>query len=129
MLRIGLLAAALPLIAAAAEPASPGLLDGKVTGKPQQCLSVTAMRSTRIASDSVVLFQVGSRWYRSNLGTPCIGMRPDSAIQNTVHGGSICAGDPFTVFRPGLGPGLGMVMGQCIYAPFEPYELPKAAGR
>ena len=107
-----LVAMALPLLAAAPP------------GKPVSCISSSMTGESRIVGDSAILFRVGNQWYRSDLQPRCTGLDPSRGIKQTIRGGSICAGDPFEVFAPGQGQGIGMTVGNCNYGAFTPIDKP-----
>lgn len=98
------------------------MLQGKVVGKPENCVASSFIRKTRIPSDKVVLFLVDERWMRSDLPQACPGLGPGSAIAEGSFADMICAGDPFG-YTTSEGTGPGQV--GCSFGPFSPYELPK----
>lgn len=101
------------------------MLQGKVTGPPIQCIATSLIRKTRIVSDQVILFQVGNRWYRSDLPERCIGLQPSSGIADRSYGNTLCAGRPFSYYQPGEAAKAGIIQSGCSFGQFSPYELPK----
>lgn len=98
------------------------MLQGKVVGKPENCVVTSFIRKTRTPSDKVVLFLVGERWMRSDLPQSCPGLGPRSAIAESSFADTICAGDPFGYTAT---QGASVAQGGCNFGPFSPYELPK----
>lgn len=101
------------------------MLQGKVTGPPINCIQTSLIRKTRIVSDQVILFQVGNRWFRSDLPERCIGLKPTSGLADRSYGNTLCAGRPFSYYQPGEAAKAGIIQSGCSYGPFSPYELPK----
>lgn len=101
------------------------MLQGKVTGKPRNCLVTNLIRKTRTPSDTVVLFLYDEGWFRSDLPRACPGLGPRSAIADSSFADMICAGDPFG-YTASTEASVGQ--GGCNFGPFSPYELPKNPG-
>lgn len=118
-------AAATPPADVANNPAAP-MLGGTDTGPSQQCIQRSLIRKTRIVNDQVIMFQVGNRWYRSDLPQACKGLDPTRALVDRSQGGNLCAGDAFDIVAPGQGQGLGQNHGVCLYGRFTPYMPPQA---
>ena len=117
-------AAAIPPADVGNNPADP-MLGGKDLGPSIACISVVQIRKTRIINENVVMFQVGNRWYRSDLPERCIGLQPSSGIADRSYGNTLCAGRPFSYYQPGEAARAGIIQSGCSYGQFSPYELPK----
>jgi hypothetical protein len=98
------------------------MLQGKVVGKPENCVVTSFIRKTRTPSDKVVLFLVDERWMRSDLPQSCPGLGPRSTIIDRSFGDMICAGDPFGYTASVEA---SVAQGGCSFGPFSPYEMPK----
>lgn len=115
------LALAVPALAAPDKPVPPQL-QGRVTGKPVSCVSITQIDDTDRVTDDVILFRMkGGRVYRNDLPIACPRLsRSGSAISYRVPTGSLCSGQIINVFDPSSGLGYG----SCNLGRFTPYELP-----
>ncbi len=97
-------------------------LDGKIAGKPQNCLMNTSADSPIRVSDSILLYrQSGNLVYKNDLRYSCHGLSRDDDIMVTeTFGGQLCSGDHFYLvdrmsgFR---GP-------TCVLGEFVPYRKP-----
>ena len=118
--------AAVPAADVGNNPADP-MLGGKDLGPSIACISTTQIRKTRIIDDRTIMFQVGNRWYRNDIGASCMGLGPRMAIIDRPHGGQLCQGNIIDVVQPGAGQGIGMHKGSCSYGRFTPYMPPPPA--
>jgi hypothetical protein len=116
--------AAIPAADIGNNPADP-MLGGKDLGPSVACISTVLIRKTRIINESVIMFQVGNKWYRNDIAPACRGLQPTNGLVNTnLQGGQICSGDAFQFVASGQGQGLGQVRGGCLYGRFTPYLPP-----
>lgn len=105
-------------------PADP-MLGGKDLGPSIACISTIQIRKTRIINESVIMFQVGNKWYRNDIVPACRGLQPTNGLVTTnIPGGQLCAGTPFQFVASGQGQGLGQNRGGCLYGRFTPYMPP-----
>ena len=92
------------------------------TGKPQNCVTISRIRTTHVRNDSVIDFEMnGGQVYRNTLPYACPGLGFDQAFGHETHTGELCSIDTITVIRAGLGtPGP-----TCGLGIFQPVKLVK----
>jgi hypothetical protein len=122
-LRTLLLAAAAlsaaPVLAEKTPPTDPMTL--KATGEPRTCIPTRANVSTKQVGDSVLMFRVGSNWFRNELRARCPWMRDDRILVFRTNTTQYCELDPFEVIEPVSGISYGI----CSIGRFTPVEVPK----
>ncbi len=97
-------------------------LDGKVAGKPVNCISDFNTQNMIRVSDDILLYRVSGRLvYRNNLRSSCSGLaRDDDIIVTEQFGGQKCRGDLLRLVDRTSGiPG-----GVCSLGEFIPYRAP-----
>ena len=100
-------------------------LDGKVAGKPVNCISDFNTQNMIRVSDDILLYRVSGRLvYRNNLRSSCSGLaRDDDIIVSEQFGGQKCRGDLLRLVDRTSGiPG-----GFCSLGEFVPYRAPKTS--
>ncbi|MFN3620779.1 hypothetical protein [Sphingorhabdus sp.] len=98
-------------------------LDGKVAGKPVNCISDFSANNTIRVSDDILLYRVSSRLvYKNNLRSSCRGLASDNDIMvSEQFGGQKCRGDIIRLVDRNSGiPG-----GFCSLGDFVPYRAEK----
>lgn len=100
-------------------------LDGKIAGKPVNCLSDYNTNNIIRVSDSILLYRVSGRLvYRNNLRSSCPGLaRDDDIIVSEQFGGQKCRGDIIRLVDRTS----GITGGVCSLGEFVPYRAPKDA--
>lgn len=99
-------------------------LNGKVAGKPVNCISDFNTQSMIRVSDDILLYRVSSRLvYRNNLRSSCSGLaRDNDIIVSEQFGGQKCRGDLLRLVDRTSGiPG-----GFCSLGEFTPYRADKS---
>lgn len=93
----------------------------RLTGAPQTCVPLSAIRNSRVLSDRVIDFGNGNRWtYRVVLPQECPNLGFEQRFTYATSLSQLCAQDIITVLQsPGVTRGAS-----CGLAPFQPIELP-----
>ncbi|NIJ21738.1 hypothetical protein FHS95_003449 [Sphingomonas naasensis] len=92
-------------------------LDGRVPGRPQNCISSTGVNGPQIIDSSTLLYREGGRVWRTDLPGSCPSLNRFSIIVAELHGSQICRNDLFRAVDPGSripGP-------HCRFGQFVPY--------
>lgn len=113
------IAAAVPAAAEKTPPTDPMTL--KATGESRTCIPTRANISTKQAGDSVLMFRVGSNWFRNELRARCPWMRDDRILIFRTPTTQYCELDPFEVVEPVSRISYGI----CSLGRFTPVEVPK----
>lgn len=93
-------------------------LDGRVAGKPVNCIGTSASTRPMIIDENTILYREGGRVWRNTLVATCSRLSPYNAMITEVQGGQLCRNDRFRVLEPGTTiPGPYCRLGQ-----FVPYE-------
>ena len=98
-------------------------LDGKVAGKPVNCISDFNAYNTIRVSDNILLYRVSGRLvYKNNLRSSCRGLSSDNdIIVSEQFGGQKCRGDIIRLVDRTS----GMPGGFCSLGEFVPYRAEK----
>lgn len=98
-------------------------LDGKVAGKPVNCISDFNAQQTIRVSDDILLYRVSSRLvYKNNLRSSCRGLaRDNDIIVSEQFGSQKCSGDIIRLVDRTS----GMRGGFCSLGDFVPYRSEK----
>jgi hypothetical protein len=113
------IAASAPAAAEKTPPTDPMTL--KATGESRTCIPTRANVSTKQAGDSVLMFRVGSNWFRNELRARCPWMRDDRILVFRTPTTQYCELDPFEVIEPVSRISYGI----CSLGRFTPVEVPK----
>jgi hypothetical protein len=100
-------------------------LDGKVAGKPVNCLSDFNTGNVIRVSDNILVYRISSRLvYKNTLRSSCPGLaRDDDIIVSEQFGGQKCRGDIIRLVDRTSGiPG-----GVCSLGEFMPYRADKTS--
>lgn len=110
-------------------PMSPALakaLEGRVPGKPENCIWNSRGTSPDIVDDRNILYrQSGARIWRNELADKCTPMRDNDYLVIESYGDQICKFDRFRVVNRNS----GAPSAYCILGSFTPYDKPKPAPR
>ena len=100
-------------------------LDGKVAGKPVNCLSDFNTGNVIRVSDNILLYRISSRLvYKNTLRSSCPGLaRDDDIIVSEQFGGQKCRGDIIRLVDRTS----GITGGVCSLGEFTPYRAEKTA--
>ena len=100
-------------------------LDGKVAGKPVNCLSDFNTGNVIRVSDNILLYRISSRLvYKNTLRSSCPGLaRDDDIIVSEQFGGQKCRGDIIRLVDRTS----GITGGVCSLGDFTPYRADKAS--
>lgn len=101
-------------------------LNGKVPGKPVNCVSDFNSTNTIRVSDNILLYRVSGRLvYQNNLRFACNGLaRDDDIIVSEQFGSQKCKGDIIRLVDRAT----GMTGGVCSLGEFIPYRSEKTTG-
>jgi len=101
-------------------------LNGKVAGKPVNCISDFIGTNTIRVSDNILLYRVSGRLvYQNNLRSACSGLaRDDDIIVSEQFGSQKCKGDLIRLVDRTS----GMTGGVCSLGEFVPYRSEKTTG-
>lgn len=94
-------------------------LDGRVAGKPVNCLPHFRSDDMRIIDDWTIVFKDGATVYVQTPrgGCPGIGNNRNVLVTRLWGTGQLCSGDISHLVDPGT----GMGGGSCVFGPFVPY--------
>ena len=118
-----LMAAALPAQAARLDPEArlAKMLDGRVAGKPVDCIPQYRIQSSEIFEKTAILYKAGSTWY---LNRPVSGrnfLHRDDILLTDTHSSDLCSVDIVRLIDQGSHfPSGSLGLGQ-----FVPYSKPK----
>jgi len=123
LIGVMLMTSALPAQAARLDPETriAKALEGRVAGKPVDCIQQHWIESSEIFEKTAILYKVGRTWY---LNRPASGRefldRDDVLVTNT-HSSNLCSIDVVRLLDPGmLFPSGSLGLGR-----FVPYTKPK----
>jgi len=119
---LGLLGAAAP--AAPKQDALAAELQGRVAGKPMDCVDKARLDGPQIIDDHTLIYrESGRRVWRNDLPDACPGLRPMDTMVIEVWGNQMCRNDHFRSYAPGSSiPGA-----ICRLGTFTPYDKPPGA--
>ena len=118
-----LMAAALPAGAARVDPETrlAKELQGRVAGKPVDCIQLHTIQSSQIFEKTAILYKAGSTWY---LNRPVSGsnfLQSDDVLLTDTHSSDLCRVDIVRLLDPSTHfPSGSLGLGQ-----FVPYTKPK----
>ncbi|AQR74233.1 hypothetical protein [Sphingomonas sp. LM7] len=93
-------------------------LDGRVAGKPQNCLSSpNSTNGPQIIDAKTILYRDGKRVWRNELAAECPSLDQDSILVVEMNGSQICKND---LFRP-VDRGSRIPGAYCRFGEFTPY--------
>jgi hypothetical protein len=93
-------------------------LEGRVAGKPQNCLSSpSSVNGPQIIDSSNILYRDGKRVWRNQLEGDCPSLDQYDILVVEMHGSQICRND---LFRP-VDPGSRIPGAYCRFGQFTPY--------
>lgn len=97
-------------------------LEGRIAGKPVDCVAQDQLRGSEIIGDNTILYrQSRRRIWRNDLAGGCPGLRGDPILVTEPFGTRLCKGDLFTpVDRLS-----GFTSGKCRFGAFTPYDKPE----
>lgn len=125
---IAAVAAAAPVSAAApqhkeGEAALQQLLEGRVAGKPEACLSLPGLGSSTVIDGTAIVYQRGSRLYVNRPRSGAKSLKSDYILVSRTSAGMLCNIDTVDlVDRYSRMPGGFVTLGD-----FVPYDRPRAA--
>ncbi|MFA6113233.1 MAG: hypothetical protein WC729_04555 [Sphingomonas sp.] len=104
-MRMILIALAIAAIAAPGAARDRGQVpEATPTGKPENCVTTSRIRTTHVRNDSVIDFEMnGGQIYRNTLPYACPSLGFDQAFGYETHTGELCSIDTITVLRTGAG--------------------------
>jgi len=115
------LSAAAPAMAERASPEAQlaNLLEGRVAGEPQSCLSMTRQMNSRIIPGQAIVYEgVGDTIYVNRLRGGRENLDRWDVLVSEVHGGSICRGETMRTIDPSS----RMLTGIVFLDDFIPYR-------
>lgn len=113
------LAAKAPERTPQAQAALDKALAGRTAGKPESCISLRDIRSSRIIDRYTILFEgIGGRMWRNDPPHGCAGLSPNRAILTKSSLAKHCRGDIFQIIDPPT----PMTLGSCAFGDFVPYS-------
>ena len=93
-------------------------LQGRVAGKPQNCLpSSQSSNGPQIIDARTILYRDGRRVWRNDLAGACPSLDPDDILVVELHGSQICKND---LFRP-VDRGSRIPGAYCRFGDFTPF--------
>jgi len=107
---------------ARAEAALGKALAGRTAGKPQSCVQMNELGSSRIIDDRTIIFEGrGRTLWRNDVSGGCPGLSPSRALVTKSSTGQMCRGDIFRIIDPGT----PISYGACAFGEFVPYTKAK----
>lgn len=95
------------------------LLDGKVPGDPQPCITTRPTTQSSIIGNRAILYRQGAVVYRNDLDGMCPTLNSDSVLVSQRYGSSqLCSGEVVQVRDPHSGASFG----SCVLGEFTPYR-------
>jgi hypothetical protein len=96
-------------------------LEGRVPGKPVECISTGFSDGPQIIDSRTILYHpVGKTVYRNDLEADCPSLEPLTTMVIEVHGSQYCRNDRFRVVTPGM----SIPSATCRLGKFTPYTKP-----
>ncbi len=121
------LAGGTTVMARDAVPLSPELakaLEGRVPGKPENCISASRVNGPEIIDNRNILYrQSGARVWRNEMADKCTVLRENDILVIESYGNQICRFDRFQVINRNS----GFPSAYCVLGSFTPYDKVKAA--
>ena len=98
-------------------------LNGRIAGRPQDCLSRFAARDMRVIDDNAILYRDGTTTYLNEPPGGCPGLgRPGNAMVTRSSSSELCRGEIIQIIDTSS----GIFNGSCTLGEFVPYRM---AGR
>ena len=95
------------------------LLDGKIAGDPQSCITTRPTTQSSIIGNQAILYRQGAVVYRNDLDGICPTLTSDSVLVSQRYGSSqLCSGEVVQVRDPHS----GVSFGSCVLGEFTPYR-------
>lgn len=95
------------------------LLDGKIPGDPQSCITTRPTTQSSIIGNRAILYRQGAVVYRNDLDGICPTLNSDSVLVSQRYGSSqLCSGEIVQVRDPHS----GVSFGSCVLGEFTPYR-------
>ncbi len=90
--------AAIPTMAAAKEKLTPEaelskLLEGRVAGEPQNCISVSQARSSRIIDGTAIVYRIGNILWVNRPRSGADSLNDDDILVTKLYGSQLCSID------------------------------------
>ena len=93
-------------------------LEGRVPGKPVECISTGFDSGPQIIDNRTIVYRpVGKTVYRNDLAYDCPSLEPLSTMVIEIHGSQLCRNDRFRVISPGM----SIPSMECRLGKFTPY--------
>ncbi len=99
-------------------------LDGRVPGKPVDCVSSSFVDGPQIIDERTILYrESGRRVWRNDLPDACPGLQPNDVMVIEIYGSQICRNDHFRAYPRGT----SIAGATCRFGKFTPYDKPAKA--
>ncbi|MEY3703138.1 MAG: hypothetical protein RLZZ561_758 [Pseudomonadota bacterium] len=112
------------LVTSPALAKQPSIPEARPTGKAVRCITISQIRESRVRSDQIIDFRVGTRqWYRNTLPQKCPSLGFEQRFSYRTSLSQLCSVDIISVlqdFGGRLSEGVS-----CGLGPFQPVELSK----
>ena len=69
------------------------LLDGRVAGKPQDCIFLPSIRSSRIIDNTAIVYEAGRTLWVNRPRSGAESLDDDDILVTNLHGSSLCSID------------------------------------
>ena len=93
-------------------------LEGRVAGKPENCLPTGFTDGPQIVGDSLIYRQSGKRLWRTQVRDRCPFLRDDQIVVSILYGTQVCRNDRFRLVDRGS----RIPSGDCTFGEFVPYD-------
>ena len=117
----GLIAAPAAAVKPSPEEQLAKLTDGRVAGKPVDCIPQFPSNESRRIDTLAMAYRVGTTWYVNRFEGGCPELRYDRIMVTRSPVGKYCRGD-IVRLRTAYPP---MDVGSCIFDAFVPYPKPR----
>ncbi|KQM34110.1 hypothetical protein [Sphingomonas sp. Leaf10] len=93
-------------------------LEGRVAGKPENCLPTGFIDGPQVVGDSLIYRQSGKRLWRTQVRDRCPFLRDDQIVVSILYGTNVCRNDRFRLVDRGV----PIASGDCTFGDFVPYD-------
>lgn len=93
-------------------------LEGRVAGKPENCLPTGFVDGPQVVGDSLIYRQSGKRLWRTQVRDRCPFLRDDQIVVSILYGTNVCRNDRFRLVDRGS----PIASADCTFGDFVPYD-------
>lgn len=94
------------------------MLEGRVAGKPENCIPTGFVDGPQVVGDSLIYRQTGKRLWRTQVRDRCPFLRDDQIVVSILYGAQVCRNDRFRLVDRGS----PVASADCTFGAFVPYD-------